>query len=103
QRYGDLRCLHSLPTRRSSDLINDLPDLTLVQNKELKVLLEITELRFHHALQVRRALRYKKKAVERKEHLKLAKEHRLNALEKMKDRKSTRLNSSHVKISYAVF
>src|SRR5690606_40277272 len=33
----------------------------------------------------------------------LSTQHRLGALQRLRDRKSTRLNSSHVKISYAVF
>src|SRR5437660_7695513 len=75
--YGDHRDLHSFPTRRSSDLLE-------VKNGNYAQAIE----RLREAVNLdSQAMNY---------HLLLARESRL-------DRKSTRLNSSHVAISYAVF
>src|SRR5690606_41498995 len=74
--------LHSFPTRRSSDLVVVIPTFFGQRQTGLE----------HHVYVVEDAsnLQFDGQAVER---LADAKE----------DRKSTRLNSSHVKISYAVF
>src|SRR5436309_10129245 len=70
----DHRDLHSFPTRRSSDLWQ-WSDLEMHPTRVLKLVIEgIAKI----SLRTRRATYYL-------------------------DRKSTRLNSSHVKISYAVF
>src|SRR5437870_8311591 len=79
QSYADHRDLHSFPTRRSSDLAKE-PTWTfpVVANGRLY-------LRDQHVLRC-----YDLRAPEREPARK-------------PDRKSTRLNSSHVAISYAVF
>src|SRR5204863_7864053 len=89
--YGDPRDIHFFPTRRSSDLLmpgsantrNVDPALKsnyLLQNKQTKVCCALSN-SFGFG----------------------AADFRLLVLEKVVDRKSTRLNSSHVEISYAVF
>src|SRR5690606_39591118 len=75
--YRSHRALHSFPTRRSSDLLGEF-DNFLKPYKSEKRERSRGENRRHSA---RRGL------------------HQINR----PDRKSTRLNSSHVKISYAVF
>src|SRR5690606_39759469 len=80
QRHGDLRDLHSFPTRRSSDLRTGIrdrasgiaPDAGREQREIMKFLAVVEPPEPMRGLEV-------------------------------PDRKSTRLNSSHVKISYAVF
>src|SRR5690606_40537305 len=78
--YGDPRDLHSFPTRRSSDL----EDLRR-QSGQQQVRDHVPEIA--RAVERHRLLQRRRKLVQ------LA----------TQDRKSTRLNSSHVKISYAVF
>src|SRR5690606_41398707 len=91
------RCVHALPTRRSSDLVRlyasgqpggARSDKLLYQAKlaldpelRLKVVRKMFELRFGEPAPAKRSV------------------DQLRGI----DRKSTRLNSSHVKISYAVF
>src|SRR5690606_41602532 len=89
------RDLYSFPTRRSSDLLMEaripLPDLTLA--REMQAIRDIAH------------------DVDGKATVELADGRRLTGAEIQQayldavraDRKSTRLNSSHVKISYAVF
>src|SRR5690606_39789841 len=96
--YGDRPRLPSFPTRRSSDLVgrhaNDLGSQRLVVVGSLGEIarLDGASLRESRGIEVQhhRPLRQ-----------------RLGQLEGIdlaaQDRKSTRLNSSHVKISYAVF
>src|SRR5690606_41343762 len=75
---GDHRDLHSFPTRRSSDLITLKADASPLTEADLAA---------HHVIvDGLRALSPE-----------------LPVLSEESDRKSTRLNSSHVKISYAVF
>src|SRR5690606_42089439 len=82
--YGNLRHLHSFPTRRSSDLF----DLLAVLQCRPAAPLDLRE----RGLELAAGL------------FDLADGAGLDAgREKATDRKSTRLNSSHVKISYAVF
>src|SRR5690606_41523734 len=84
--YAPHRSLHSFPTRRSSDLFSSVnkqpPNTALNQGSVDDSFLTdgISAVRFMtHAVVV------------------------TASLEGNRDRKSTRLNSSHVKISYAVF
>jgi hypothetical protein len=60
--------------------IAELPALDAIKNAELRTMLEITHLRFHHALAVRQALRHRPGSADRKSLLKNAKAHRLKAL-----------------------
>src|SRR5690606_41288331 len=91
--YGAPRDLHSFPTRRSSDLearrlvADDLQELLLPRIAKVGALQEFGE----HANRGEWRLELMRH---------LADEVRLLSRQ---DRKSTRLNSSHVKISYAVF
>src|SRR5690606_41479985 len=82
--YGLPRALHSFPTRRSSDLLGLISHLEsdLYENAVVPIALahRYTAISFQPGGRV----------------LDLLTKHAL-------DRKSTRLNSSHVKISYAVF
>src|SRR5690606_41031932 len=85
------RHLHSFPTRRSSDLKTLIEKHVLYTNSSRgKALLEDWESNLKNFVKVM--------PTEYKLALK-----RLETEEQMVDRKSTRLNSSHVKISYAVF
>src|SRR5207302_6370860 len=80
--YGDHRNLHSFPTRRSSDLIQQA-----TRGLAVAIFQAVREKCFHAKM-----VRQRAKNVFQQ----LPNQHDL-------DRKSTRLNSSHVKISYAVF
>src|SRR5437879_11353527 len=71
QHYGDYRALHSLPTRRSSDLV-----LLLDLEGPARLMRRLDT---------------------------LARDARRTRVSSRRDRKSTRLNSSHRCISYAVF
>src|SRR5437660_8130742 len=73
--YCNDRALHSFPTRRSSDLEN-LRARTFCKHLDLKTI--------QHGIAVFRQAE-------------------ISGAQLRKDRKSTRLNSSHVAISYAVF
>src|SRR5690606_41996302 len=84
--YVAHRDLHSFPTRRSSDL---QPDEENGEGKGFSI-------RDDKVKDPEEELLYSETVKELAEKIKL-----LN--EKEQDRKSTRLNSSHVKISYAVF
>src|SRR5207302_9398912 len=78
--------LHSFPTRRSSDLARRQVDHQVIELAPLHVVQEVAQRLGQH---------------------RPPPDHRLTRLEdgaeRHQDRKSTRLNSSHVKISYAVF
>src|SRR5207302_7604749 len=75
---GPIRDLHSFPTRRSSDLFADAYDKLLRATDGLDLARDLLAgVRDYHQAKV--------------------------AGQVESDRKSTRLNSSHVKISYAVF
>src|SRR5690606_42050852 len=94
-RYGRLAVLHSVPTRRSSDLVDGVTMPADVVER-LIVAEQMTELAlvgwypFSLNSRLEAAVGAASIDFERK-------------LERIVDRKSTRLNSSHVKISYAVF
>src|SRR5207249_11575790 len=90
--YGDPRDLHSFPTRRSSDLnlalafiqLNRFEEGREIYERALQQKLNMTD--FHSGL-------YEIAFVSGDR----------TAMQTQVDRKSTRLNSSHVSISYAVF
>src|SRR5699024_12282158 len=77
--YGATRNLHSFPTRRSSDLS--------VNTDELDEYIETEMIEEYH----------------KNKSLYTGYIAKSQLAEEIKDRKSTRLNSSHVSISYAVF
>src|SRR5690606_40470445 len=86
--YRDRRALHSFPTRRSSDLrlSREGRELTLDAIAAEALVSRATAYRYFPSLEA------------------LLAEASLDlATPSPEDRKSTRLNSSHVKISYAVF
>src|SRR5690606_39498942 len=85
--YGDHRALHSFPTRRSSDL--DFPDKEAFFNN------------FFDKLAGNAGLKAQIRAGQAEAEIRESWEPALSRFKQ--DRKSTRLNSSHVKISYAVF
>src|SRR5690606_41198221 len=98
--YGYHRHLHSFPTRRSSDLRQKLHKHH-AKNRD----------KYYHAYYKNREKSYRKYI---KDHGKRYRDHdawyynkrfhnRKGYVYFPEDRKSTRLNSSHVKISYAVF
>src|SRR5690606_41722067 len=98
--YAQHRHPHSFPTRRSSDL-------ELIDNGETELLKEPTKSLIFHLVHVvigrvgdipirRRHEEDRREARPLGSHVNEMKNEAL-------DRKSTRLNSSHVKISYAVF
>src|SRR5690606_41470246 len=94
QRYPDLRALHSFPTRRSSDLKSSTTETpkgeVKTENVSMRVLIPafmISELKKAFEIGFMLMIPF------------LVIDVIVSAL----DRKSTRLNSSHVKISYAVF
>ncbi len=59
----------------------EVPDLSGVKHPELKLMLEVTERRIHHALAVRKALRHPKRSEERTAELASAARERQDALE----------------------
>src|SRR5690606_39718541 len=78
--YGDHRPPHSFPTRRSSDLHYFAESIRILKSYLLKSILFLF----------------------RSKNIRIGTEEYPDSLIQL-DRKSTRLNSSHVKISYAVF
>src|SRR5688572_32308560 len=90
--YGNRRELHSFPTRRSSDLLR--ADLVLERERAdhlCRVVVRATD-----EVQHRRTARSPGLG-------RLGQNRRDGHVEFAEDRKSTRLNSSHSQISYAVF
>src|SRR5699024_11982721 len=79
--------LHSFPTRRSSDL-ERIRELSMEAGRTVKV-----EGKDNNLLEL----------IAADSSFNLTLEDLKNAMEPSRDRKSTRLNSSHVSISYAVF
>src|SRR5690606_41874652 len=86
-RYPAHRRAHSFPTRRSSDLH---------QRELTRLRIRIEDLGREELTRDVQIPRVVRGSVERRVH-------RAPGLPDLSDRKSTRLNSSHVKISYAVF
>src|SRR5947208_11684138 len=89
--YGDHRDLHSFPTRRSSDLKAPEPELSIAAEGEAKAPARPRNL---YAF-VKQAWKNPRSGVVKETHF--------ARLVEWRDRKSTRLNSSHQIISYAVF
>src|SRR5690606_40504385 len=93
--------LHSLPTRRSSDLDNIMANhksaLKRIRSNEAKRLRNI----YKHKT-TRNAIK-RLRDMESKSEAEALFPEIVSMIDKLADRKSTRLNSSHVKISYAVF
>src|SRR5699024_11953667 len=85
--FRDTPSLHSFPTRRSSDLILDLSKYFDTLNHTILLNLLRKQIKDERVIQM--VKRYLKSGVME------------NGV--VTDRKSTRLNSSHVSISYAVF
>src|SRR5690606_40410212 len=97
------RALHSFPTRRSSDLVLGtqrpvMPDRP--QNDDEKLVVEYRPLVERIVTQTIRQLEIEGF---REDLVAYGMSGLLEARTRFEDRKSTRLNSSHVKISYAVF
>src|SRR5207302_2518187 len=90
------RYLHSFPTRRSSDLLSD----SCASRGEYDIDLEPDELDRDLSHAFGASLR---PAILDRDIATLDPAEFTQSLHKSGDRKSTRLNSSHVKISYAVF
>src|SRR5690606_40516682 len=89
-RSASLRDLHSFPTRRSSDLSRVPSGPSLLDPRGTKAYNYVSFQWRHHRPRDLRLLRADAGKPSR-------------AGTAVQDRKSTRLNSSHVKISYAVF
>src|SRR5699024_12102078 len=86
-----LRYLHSFPTRRSSDLVTGYPeDHYRLEGADMS----LPDLSAHYAHTFPELVRPATPAPTPDPHIVVLNE---------QDRKSTRLNSSHVSISYAVF
>src|SRR5690606_39440933 len=87
---GVHRDLHSFPTRRSSDLIDlrDASGVSQVVFRSAGVLEQAHRLRAEYCVRITGKVDIRPEG---------------NQNFEIPDRKSTRLNSSHVKISYAVF
>src|SRR5690606_41309343 len=94
--------LHSFPTRRSSDLLHLLGDDGLFRSHRPNTLKAHTD---REAVQAWFATLAEKSAATQDSYRRAVERLILWALVERQtpDRKSTRLNSSHVKISYAVF
>src|SRR5690606_40327204 len=96
-------CLRSVPTRRSSDLIGI--SLYPADGPGPDQLLKCADLALYRAKERGRdRIQLYNPALNLRVFEQMVLEQRLRqAIEQRQDRKSTRLNSSHVKISYAVF
>src|SRR5690606_41621622 len=101
--YTDHRYLFSFPTRRSSDLFRLSTNEIKNKNIQLKpisieteIIEEVEEVAVDPNVLIKQA---EQKLADANEQAKQLIE---NAEKQIEDRKSTRLNSSHVKISYAV-
>src|SRR5690606_41667172 len=89
--------LHSFPTRRSSDLADKMYDIVMSWDWGNSGSPDI----YHDTETRRNGITYRSNLARLAEALINNDEN--GKAEKVLDRKSTRLNSSHVKISYAVF
>src|SRR5204863_8589328 len=89
----DARQLHSFPTRRSSDLVTANAATNLVPGSTLVNVASLNYTNLNGFLLPPRVTTWKEEAVQ------------IRVVQRgdVQDRKSTRLNSSHVEISYAVF
>src|SRR5699024_12028962 len=85
------RTLHSFPTRRSSDLTEMMAGLDMKNTPWITILEENLEKPLNEKTGDEKMIAALKRHLNRQSELKAG------------DRKSTRLNSSHVSISYAVF
>src|SRR5690606_41761845 len=95
-RGGGRRALHSCPTRRSSDLDKLQTEAIDVEDEDHHPHQESDEIQIHRLPQ-----RQCQQGVIDDHDQQTSVEHPVQ--QSIPDRKSTRLNSSHVKISYAVF
>src|SRR5690349_23750591 len=83
--YRDHRDLHSFPTRRSSDLVEEFADILQIGTRNMANFALLKRVgKSHRPVMLKRGMAS-------------------TVDEWLQDRKSTRLNSSHVEISYAVF
>src|SRR5699024_11766166 len=90
---SDHRYLHPFPTRRSSDLLRrGHPRLRQVSKPSIQAVSRAREAAF-----LRAAANCGESALDLSENMRIIRSYAFE------DRKSTRLNSSHVSISYAVF
>src|SRR5204862_8098425 len=97
ERPGVHRALHSFPTRRSSDLMTRDADKILVPVLPSDIDIHACSRCIRDLLLVAKISRDENRIGV------IANRIRRNTLTYQSDRKSTRLNSSHVEISYAVF
>src|SRR5205814_9712398 len=86
------RHLHSFPTRRSSDLVDEEPTARRVVRRQR-----------HSQQPALAAAADRRGEVEERRRLQHAAPDETDTSPLLQDRKSTRLNSSHLGISYAVF
>src|SRR5690606_41267899 len=91
---------HSFPTRRSSDLLKAQQELIARRDKLLEARRKLQADRDKIDLEIKDI---QAKGGDASEHIKRRAELDSQLETSTSDRKSTRLNSSHVKISYAVF
>src|SRR5690606_39946523 len=102
-RYHVPQALHSLPTRRSSDLVRQGADQAVASMSESSERATTTLLLAEAAGQALKEITNAISQIsERNLVIASASEEQAQVAREV-DRKSTRLNSSHVKISYAVF
>src|SRR5690606_41274606 len=103
QRYSDHRDLTSFPTRRSSDLAKGNANALVTLQENMRKEIDAVNAKWDA-----KELEDGRKIMEERQK-RLAEQGKKNVEQIKKDaiaetdRKSTRLNSSHVKISYAVF
>src|SRR5207249_9069870 len=96
QDYPPHRDLHSFPTRRSSDLNNDTIIMAFnveAFGKNDSCVIDVSKLFTTEVTEFSARTRLRARGFDATR----------SFIEKTKDRKSTRLNSSHVSTSYAVF
>src|SRR5690606_41894456 len=101
-RSPDPPLLHPFPTRRSSDLSAVSQQLAVLEKEAGVPLLVPTGRRVQLTPQAEILVEHTTRMLEQLELMEAEMHSSLDAVSG-KDRKSTRLNSSHVKISYAVF
>src|SRR5699024_11494887 len=94
---------HPFPTRRSSDLIDKYPNIIKFLNTSTSYIKETRSKSNTSGSGIEYYLKYKQKFIDSIELEEVSINAKYNIQSVDKDRKSTRLNSSHVSISYAVF